>query len=308
MSSRRERELLKMNRLLVRQEGLAERDVAKVISGVADEVASRFTYGNVEAALEIVDTGRPAMAAVLERRLLQTAILFGGGTLDRIARNLPKSYYAGLAPGTGPVRGGAEDLLELKDARAVFEATILQWVKRHALERATSIMGTVKEAVRAVLVESIGDGNGEAGTVKLIRERIGKQLSATNAARIARTEMHTASTIGSDEAARSTGLEMIKEWASAEDSRTRASHAAADGQEVALNSPFKVGTTSLMVPGDPNGPAREIINCRCAVLHHPMIAGQVIRDDGKPSPIRITVETVAAARWLASPTMGRYGR
>lgn len=286
MSTRRQRELLKQNRLLVRQEALAERDVAKVIRAMADDLAARLTYGDVEAMLQIVDEHRPAMAAVLEKRLHQTALIFGGRTLDRITANLPKSYYAGLAPGTGPVRGRDEFPrdglhrflgMEGKDAREVFEGTILQWVRLHALQRATSVMGTLKEAVRSVLVESFGDGTGEAGTVKLIRERIGRTLSASSAARIARTEMHTASTIGADEAARSTGLEMIKEWASAEDSRTRPSHAEADGDEVPLDEPFVVGEARLMVPGDPSGPAKEIINCRCAILHHPVIGGEVIR-------------------------------
>jgi len=244
---------------------------------MADDLANRLTYGDVEAMLQIVDQHRPAMAAVLEKRLHQTALIFGGRTLDRITANLPKSYYAGLAPGTGPVRGRDEVGMELKDAREVFEGTILQWVRLHALQRATSVMGTLKEAVRSVLVESFGDGTGEAGTVKLIRERIGRTLSASSAARIARTEMHTASTIGADEAARSTGLEMIKEWASTEDSRTRPSHAEADGDEVPLDEPFVVGDARLMVPGDPSGPAEEIINCRCAILHHPVIGGEVIR-------------------------------
>jgi len=32
---------------------------------------------------------------------------------------------------------------------------------------------------------------------------------------------------------------------------------------VGMNEPFLVGGASLMYPGDPNGPASEIINCRC---------------------------------------------
>lgn len=277
MSTRRERELTAQNRLLVRQEALAERELAKVIRAMAEDVAARLSYGDEQSSLQIVDEHRPALAAALEKRLQQTALLFGGRTLERLARHLPKSYYGALPDGTGPVRGRDEVRLEAKDAREVFESSILQWVRRHALKRATSIMGTLKREVRKVLVESFADGTGEAGTAKAIRERIGKQLSATNAARIARTEMHTASTIGSDQAARSTGLTMIKEWAAAEDSRTRESHNAADGQEVPIDEPFSVGGASLMVPGDPNGPAKEIINCRCAILHHPVIGGVVIR-------------------------------
>lgn len=286
MSTRRQRELRKQNRLLVRQEGIATREIAKVIRAMAEDVATRISYGDEQASLQIVDEHRPAMAATLEKHLLQTALIFGGRTLERIAANLPKSYYGTLADGTGPVRGRDEFPLdgvlrtlgmEGKDAREVFESSILLWVRRHALKRATTIMGTLKREVRKVLVESFADGTGEAGTVKLIRERIGGALSASSAARIARTEMHTASTIGADQAARSTGLEMIKEWASAEDGRTRPSHAEADGSEVGIDEPFSVGNALLMVPGDPAGPPGEIINCRCAILHHPVIGGVVIR-------------------------------
>jgi len=238
-----------------------ERDVAGVIKRIASAIAKRFSYGAEEAMLQIVDDHRAELAAVLEKRLLQTALIFGGLTLDRL-ESVGKSYALGL---------------EQKSAREVFENVIRQWVKLHALDRATSISKTLKEVVRTILLDSFADGTGEAGTAKLIRELVGRRLSSSNAARIARTEAHTAASIGADEAARSTGLDMIKEWASAEDARTRQSHAEADGQEVPLDEPFNVGGTSLMVPGDPNGPAKEIINCRCTVLHWPKIGGQIIR-------------------------------
>jgi hypothetical protein len=57
-----------------------------------------------------------------------------------------------------------------------------------------------------------------------------------------------------------------KEWLATEDSRTRETHRLADGQVVALQSPFVVGTSLLMMPGDPTAASDEVINCRCAVL------------------------------------------
>lgn len=275
MSIRRARALRRWNRLLVRQEATATRDIATVFRNMAEAVASRYAPGDQAATLAIVDEFQPALAAVLERTISRTALLFGGETLDRIERDMPKSYY-GAVP-NGPVRGRDEVHHELKDARRVFEASILAWVRRHALRRAVTIMATAKDAVRRILVRSFEAGEGEAATARAIREQIGQRMSATSAARIARTEMHTASTRGADEAARSTGLEMVKEWASAEDARTRRSHAQADGQEVPLNEPFRVGGSLLMYPGDPAGPPREVINCRCAILHHPIIGGVVIR-------------------------------
>lgn len=50
------------------------------------------------------------------------------------------------------------------------------------------------------------------------------------------------------------------------DGRTRDTHIEADKQRVPLFSPFTVGGFDLMFPGDPSGPAHEVINCRCSIL------------------------------------------
>jgi hypothetical protein len=36
-----------------------------------------------------------------------------------------------------------------------------------------------------------------------------------------------------------------------------------------MDEPFIVGESELMYPSDPEGPAEEVINCRCAVLYNP---------------------------------------
>ena len=57
-----------------------------------------------------------------------------------------------------------------------------------------------------------------------------------------------------------------KEWVATADPRTRGSHRAAHGQRRKRSSKFSVGGASLMFPGDPNGPAWEVINCRCTSI------------------------------------------
>ena len=52
-------------------------------------------------------------------------------------------------------------------------------------------------------------------------------------------------------------------WRDASDGRVRDTHAAVDGTVVGMDEPFIVGGAPLMFPGDPNGPAAEIIGCRC---------------------------------------------
>ena len=87
----------------------------------------------------------------------------------------------------------------------------------------------------------------------------------TRAQRIARTESTGAYNAAGLAALADEG-EQQKAWIATEDSRTRPSHAAADRQVVPITQPFEVGTTQLMMPGDPSGLAHETINCRCTMV------------------------------------------
>jgi hypothetical protein len=74
------------------------------------------------------------------------------------------------------------------------------------------------------------------------------------------------------------GEELIKVWISADDARTRPSHArgtGVHGQTQPLDQPFRVGVSVdgeiespalLMRPGDPDGPLDEVIQCRCSIV------------------------------------------
>jgi hypothetical protein len=74
----------------------------------------------------------------------------------------------------------------------------------------------------------------------------------------------------------------FKQWLATADSRTRPTHRAADHQQTLLTSPFVVGGAQLMYPGDPRGPAGEVIQCRCTML--PIVLGEPIdwTDRGRP--------------------------
>lgn len=85
------------------------------------------------------------------------------------------------------------------------------------------------------------------------------------AERIARTESTGAANYAALQALAAEGA-THKQWLAARDKRTRDSHAEADGQVQPLKEPFLVGDSPLMMPGDPNGPARETVNCRCTMI------------------------------------------
>lgn len=91
-----------------------------------------------------------------------------------------------------------------------------------------------------------------------------------DAERIARTEtigaLNGGTYAGAQAWAAASGDEMFKQWWATNDNRVRPSHWAAHMKVVPLGEDFLVGGWSLSNPGDPNGPAHEVINCRCSLL------------------------------------------
>ena len=84
--------------------------------------------------------------------------------------------------------------------------------------------------------------------------------------RIAKTEGHRIqceSTYNMQVKAKEKGADIVKQWDSTLDSRTRESHQKLDGEIVEVNKKFSNG---LLYPGDSNGVASEVVNCRCALL------------------------------------------
>lgn len=83
---------------------------------------------------------------------------------------------------------------------------------------------------------------------------------------IARTEGHRVQIQSAMDAcykAKDRGADVVKQWDSTLDSRTRESHTIVDGEIRELDEKFSNG---LKYPGDSSGGAAEVCNCRCALL------------------------------------------
>ena len=61
------------------------------------------------------------------------------------------------------------------------------------------------------------------------------------------------------------GVVMKKVWIATPDDRTRPTHIDLDGEEQDIDDEFSNG---CMFPGDGNGPAEEVWNCRCSIRTH----------------------------------------
>ena len=92
------------------------------------------------------------------------------------------------------------------------------------------------------------------------------KIGYNNAVRIARTEGHRIQNQGAMNAcynAKDRGADIFKLWDATLDAKTRDSHIRVDGEIKELDEPFSNG---LKFPGDPDGGAAEVCNCRCALL------------------------------------------
>lgn len=122
----------------------------------------------------------------------------------------------------------------------------------------------LKKKITAQVSRSIATGMTYAQTAKALENY--SRIGYNNAIRIARTEGHriqTTATMDAMTEAKDRGADIVKQWDATLDGATRESHVAVDGQIRELNEKFSNG---LDYPGDPDGGAAEVINCRCALL------------------------------------------
>lgn len=95
-------------------------------------------------------------------------------------------------------------------------------------------------------------------------------ISVNNALRITRTEGHRITNevkMKTIAKVQDEGADVVKQWDSTIDRRTRPTHVELDGQLREIDQPFKIPSTgaTAMYPGG-FGIAKEDINCRCALL------------------------------------------
>jgi HK97 family phage portal protein len=146
------------------------------------------------------------------------------------------------------------------------------WVADFVDARSNQLAGNVTQTtyddIRAQLIEGVQLGEGVPELANRIRGLF-EQTYASRAETVARTEVISAHNGGSMLAAQNYGPTVVAatEWISTRDSRTRHTHGEADGQVVVLGDTFSVGGASMAYPGDPSGPPKEVVNCRCTIAH-----------------------------------------
>ena len=118
---------------------------------------------------------------------------------------------------------------------------------------------------QSAITQSILQGEDIRKTAK--RVALGTTKKDRNAAvRNARTAITNAENAGrcdSYERAEKMGIKFKQVWLAALDGRTRDSHRRLDGEKIPVGGKFSNG---LRFPGDPQGAAHEVWNCRCTLI------------------------------------------
>ena len=239
------------------------------------ELASAFLKKNQHLTPdEARETLRSMIQSKVYRREYQTALQKQvGDVLDKmheqefktVSEYLDKCYEDGFIGTMYDLQGQGIPLCFPIDQEAVTRAVQLDSkISKGLYTRLGEDVALLKKKITAQVSRGIATGM----TYKQVAQQLAgvSNIGYNNAVRIARTEGHRVQVQSGMDAcykARDKGCNVVKQWDSTLDKRTRDSHAQVDGETRELDEKFSNG---LRFPGDPHGVAGEVINCRCALL------------------------------------------
>lgn len=195
------------------------------------------------------------IAVIIKNIYIDAGTVFGGKAYQMVKKQAVK----GLMP-----MGYNQELVN--EIIAYFQLTLLN-------EAVLPITETTRDHVLRILIRSQQEGVSINNIVDQLKNT---DLTRSRARMIARTETVKASNYGAVQSVKKLGYDTLKIWISATDLRTRriprdeADHLHANGMKVPMNEPFRIrdkqgGFVNMMQPGDPNGGAENVVNCRCTV-------------------------------------------
>lgn len=156
---------------------------------------------------------------------------------------------------------------------------VLKSLERDGLKQVKRIKETTKRRISIILSQSVLNGWGIEKTAEAITKHT--RIHPERAKRIARTEIISASNLGSRIGAKKTGLRLTKEWVSKIDNRSRGArlrdktnHIVMDGQVAEIDGFYqlkgKYGVEFAQYPNDPKLSASNRVNCRCTEVYEPV--------------------------------------
>lgn len=192
-------------------------------------------------------------------------------SFDSIAEYLGKSYEDGFFGTLYDLHGQGIPLIFPIDQRQVVEAIKTDAkLSKSLYSRLGEDVDYLKKSIRAELSRGISNGSTWVDMAYHIANGMNSPFNRAmnNAMRIARTEGHRIQNKAQWNTlnhARNKGADIVKQWDSTLDKRTRKTHQRLDGQIRELDEPFEVNGKKAMMPGGFGIPSEDI-HCRCCML------------------------------------------
>ena len=185
-----------------------------------------------------------------------------GDNYSTIEKYLNGCYETGYVGTMYDLAGQGIPIIAPIDQAAAVKAILTDSKVSNGLYNALGVdVAKLKKTITQEISRGIASGLAYRDIARNIGNVSGAPLS--RAKTIARTEGHRIqqmSTVDAQQAAKAKGADVVKQWDATLDGRTRDSHRRVDGEVRELDEKFSNG---LMFPGDPNGGAAEVVNCRC---------------------------------------------
>ena len=141
-------------------------------------------------------------------------------------------------------------------------ATLVTTLEKRADLFTRSISEKTFEQLKNAFSESFAEGENRSQLNRRIR-KLYNDISDKRAEVISRTEVQVATQTGIFGGYNQAGIGIkVWTWVIGVKGGIRDNHLAMDGEEQPINSAFSNG---LMYPGEPTGPAEEVINCQCTL-------------------------------------------
>lgn len=184
-----------------------------------------------------------SLRAAMVREFVRAADSWDVGRHEANVRDILSKAYRSTADASYPtaramLRAGEK---RADEARVSWLQRVAQWVVSFAGDRARQIARESQRRVTAALEAATAAGEGREQAARRVQEAMGGGMGRRRARTIARTEIGAAQNMAVVEAANASGIRFEQVWCSAEDERTRPSHAAADGQRRGQGEAFDVG-------------------------------------------------------------------
>ncbi len=143
---------------------------------------------------------------------------------------------------------------------------ILKYITVTSAEKVTFITETTKTDIKNIIIDSMAEGASILAMTESLDKLYLDKIIPNRSRTIARTEVVSASNFGSLAGAQQTTPKLRKVWIPTFDDSTRDSHRAmANHPAIKLSESFDVNGSRGKYPADFSLPAKESINCRCAV-------------------------------------------